>query len=377
MLFFFKVRSRLARLPDSMISEFLTQKLFKELVFLGLAQVRYSSRYLAYTTTTLGKVLTSETRVQLSLLLFSAVQCEREVDNWRQCHRTLYSQTSLGVMVVAFIGIKLVFGVVPQHILDRHVVSINQVVEFDLNMEELAQTGCLLIAAYCALYLIGSYGAEGKFSSDFEQNGTLAAGILGNVALLFAATWKLVVIRVEMKQEKENGREKEKDDPNKMKSTPVTDASNFWIYLARIVTSVMPVLSIIGAVTMDEKFFVFAIVTFPYMILGTIFSTLCQPRQRSRKYMNNMRISEIWTFGVSYLAFAVNTVRDGDYIKVALLSAGLLVLCIYYHVMFVIRASVGRLPDEEVEKFISQTVFKGSLKTLFSLLFVTFRVTKW
>jgi hypothetical protein len=280
-------------------------------------------------------------------------------------------------MVVVFIGIKLVFGVVPQHILDRHVVSINQVVEFDLNMEELTQTGCLLIAAYCALYLIGSYGAEGKFSSDFERNGTLAVGILGNVALLFAATWKLVVIRAEMKQEKENGREKEKDDPNKMKSTPITEASNFWVYLARIVTSVMPVLSIIGAVTMDEKFFVFAIVTFPYTILWTISSTLCQPRQKNRKYMTELRISTTCTFGVSYLAFAVNAVRDGDYIEVVLLSAGFVALCIFYHITLVIRASVGRLPDEEVEKFISQTVFKGSLKTLFSLLFLTFRVTKW
>ena len=46
------------------------------------------------------------------------------------------------------------------------------------------------------------------------------------------------------------------------------------------------------------------------------------------------------------------------------------------HLALKIRAAVGRLPDKDLEIFLVDTLFKGGLQTLFSILFLTFRTTK-
>jgi hypothetical protein len=47
-----------------------------------------------------------------------------------------------------------------------------------------------------------------------------------------------------------------------------------------------------------------------------------------------------------------------------------------FHFGLKLRASIGRLPDEELDAFVVDTLFRGGVKTLLSILFLTFRTTK-
>ena len=103
-------------------------------------------------------------------------------------------------MVALFTTIKLLSGVVPKRILDRHAISPKKVIAMDLNIEEAVQFFGLFIAAGCALYLLGNYGAEGDFRTRAERNATLIVPSIGGGCFLLTAVWKVVVIRREMRR---------------------------------------------------------------------------------------------------------------------------------------------------------------------------------
>ncbi|GMH88692.1 hypothetical protein TrST_g13661 [Triparma strigata] len=129
LLFAEKVRSCIARQPDQELSDFLTEVVLKGGVFIGLAQ--------------------------LAFLIFRAIQCKGEVRemercvawdenhqeyeikcDWRQCNRTLFAQTGLGMMVTIYIGVKIISGLAPKRILDKHIVQTKKIVAMDLNLVE-------------------------------------------------------------------------------------------------------------------------------------------------------------------------------------------------------------------------------------------------
>ena len=55
-----------------------------------------------------------------------------------------------------------------------------KVAAFDLTNSERAQGIGLLTAAVCAINLLGSYGAEGSYTTNFERYGNLMIGVLGS-----------------------------------------------------------------------------------------------------------------------------------------------------------------------------------------------------
>ena len=56
---------------------------------------------------------------QLAFLMFASIQCDGKAVDWRECSRTLTSQTGLGFMVMLFTIIKFASGVVPKRILNK------------------------------------------------------------------------------------------------------------------------------------------------------------------------------------------------------------------------------------------------------------------
>ena len=51
-------------------------------------------------------------------------------------------------------------------------------------------------------------------------------------------------------------------------------------------------------------------------------------------------------------------------------------MTVLFHFGLQLRAAIGRLPDEDLERFLIDVVLKGGLETLFSILFLLFRTTK-
>ena len=77
---------------------------------------------------------------QLIFLAFSSIQCVNEANvegrDWRECKRSLYSQTGLGSLVAEYTIIMLVSGVAPRKYIDRHIIKPKKIATMDLNLEE-------------------------------------------------------------------------------------------------------------------------------------------------------------------------------------------------------------------------------------------------
>lgn len=132
-----KLRSRIARLPDEDLSNFLTNDVFFGGMIIGLGQ--------------------------LTFLMFASIQCNGNADDWSKCNRTLYSQAGLSGMVTLLTIIKLTSGVVPKRILKKHIIPLKKVFAMDSSAAEFVQFFSIMVACACALWPLGNYGAEGDF----------------------------------------------------------------------------------------------------------------------------------------------------------------------------------------------------------------------
>ena len=143
-----RVRKRIARLPDKDLSRFLVDSVFTQGIVIGLGQ--------------------------LVFLLFSSLQCDVSNtdfhwrEEWKECRRTLYSQTGLGCLSALYYVLKVVSGVVPLRILDRHILKSADIVAMNLNSRQMIEFFGFCTCAGCGLFLISLYGADGDFGSEFE-----------------------------------------------------------------------------------------------------------------------------------------------------------------------------------------------------------------
>ncbi|GMI05766.1 hypothetical protein TrVE_jg12803 [Triparma verrucosa] len=351
-------RSHMANLSDEDLSKFLTNDVIMGGVLMGLGQ--------------------------LAFLMFGSVQCDGNAGNWRKCNRTLVSQTSLSAMVTLLTIIKILSGVVPKRILDNHVISPKKVFAMDLNTEQAVQAFGLLIAAGCALYPLGNYGAEGDFRSQSERYASYIVPSIGGFCLVLTAVWKMVVIRGEMRLEaeaEETGQlhQGSSSSPSSPSSDVVTlvEGSPFWFYGGVMATTYQSAVTVAVAVTMDEFFYkTLSTVSLPIVILIYIGSIFDLPRRMSPKDMWKLRLHFISFAFISEMAWAMYEFRQGNFSGVILHFARLTAEALVFHLGLKLRAAVGRLPDEDLETFLVDTIFKGGLQTLFSILFLTFRTTK-
>ncbi|GMH95309.1 hypothetical protein TL16_g13124 [Triparma laevis f. inornata] len=244
---------------------------------------------------------------QLALLTFASIQCDGEAGgDWRECNRTLVSQVGLSGMVALYTTIKFVSGVVPERILEKHMISMKKFASMRMNAEDIFQGFGLLIAGVCAVYLLGNYGTEGDFYNAAERYYTLIVPGVGAGCLLLTAVWKAVDIRGEMRR-------------------------------------------------------------------GEDFEQLRQGESSSSS--SEVMLVEIIGL-ISQTANMVRHFRNDDMTWVGLNFAGTVILTVLFHFGLKLRATVGRLPDKDLENFLVDTLLKGGLKTLFSVLFIHFRTAK-
>ncbi|GMI09881.1 hypothetical protein TrVE_jg13446 [Triparma verrucosa] len=311
---------------------------------------------------------------QLAFLMFASIQCDGNADDWRQCNRTLFSQTGLSGMVTLFTIIKLASGVVPKRILNKHVISPRKVLAMDLNVEEAVQAFGLSIAALCALYPLGNYGAEGSFRREAERYAALIVPSTGGFCLLLTAVWKAVVIRGEMRRgAEETG---QLNQGGFSSDGTLMEASSFWFYIGVLATTYQSIVCVAAAVTMDKNYQTLSRASAPIVILAYVESIFNQPRRRSPKDMRKLRLHFMSFAFISEMALAVYVFRQGNFGRVIQHFARFAAQMLLLHFGLKLRAAVGRLPDKDVETFLVDMLFKGGLQTLFSILFLIFRTTK-
>ena len=369
----FRVRRRIARLSDKDLNDLLTHVVLK-----GGGERRLKmqeggdnfslSSLLAYT---LVAVLI--TMAQLAFLVFSSVQCESEINyaaggTFKNCNRTLYAQTGIGLGVVTILLIKIISSLAPKRLLDIHALSMKQVVGLRMNYGDTFQAFCLSVSVSCALYYLGNYGAEGDFNTYSERIFMFTLGAIGGGAICILALWKLIVIRVQINREAEFGPQSEDNSP----IAPLTEASSFWFYVGVASTSLLSTGCVIGAITMDDTWKTLTTLMLPFVFVVYVGALYGQSRKECMWKLWLHFASAVY---VSEGAWMVKELRRGAYVMAALHVLRAILQTALFRCGLMLRSVVGMLPDKDLENFIVNTMFTGGLHTLFSCLFLGFRVT--
>ncbi|GMH63274.1 hypothetical protein TL16_g03669 [Triparma laevis f. inornata] len=349
--FFLRVRLRIARLEDKQLSEFLAEKVIKDGFFMGFAQ--------------------------LGFLTFSSIQCEAEEDHWSDCNRTLYSQTGLGFMVVIYTAITLISGLAPKRILEKHVIPTKDILSMNLTVQQIVQTFGLLTAASSAMFLLGSYGADGNLKDSTEKNVILTVTGIGCTCLIVTAGWKLLVIRREINEgEEKNDMEKKEATATAPSKLFLTEASSFWFWSAWLVTSSQTVICILCAITLDRFYSSLATFVFPFTAMVFLVAVFCQPKKHSPKDMTRLRMLGTTFAYLSEIALVISALRKNLWGWAALHLVLIAIGTFGFHCGFKLRSNIGRLPDCDLDEFLVNTLFMGGLRTLLSILFLSFRTSK-
>ncbi|GMH59134.1 hypothetical protein TrLO_g15018 [Triparma laevis f. longispina] len=151
----------------------------------------------------------------------------------------------------------------------------------------------------------------------------------------------------------------------------LTHSSSVWFYFGVLATTFQSSLCVAKAVTLDAHYYTLAIISLPIVLLLYTVSFFCQPRKNSQQDMMIMRIHFTSFAFISQLSSAFFAFREGDILWVGVYFVTTGIYSVVFHFALKLRAAVGTLPDEELERFLIDTLFKGGLKVLFSLLFLT------
>ena len=271
--------------------------------------------------------------------------------------------------------IKLISGVAPKKYIDRHTIKLRKVATLDLNLEEKVQVLGLSFAGGCGLFFLGNYGVEGNFSNNDEEWYFGAVTITGGASLFVTSVWKGLVIRAEIKRNQETGRTGSKvmGTEKKENSTCITEISSVWISLGVIATTTHTTLCIMWKMIEQVGGHYYE----PYMqsllplnVTLNIICLMAHPRRHSRSYMMLLRFhfTRFCWLSLGSLYFEEEMERK-KFIYLGV-SVSLILL---FHYGLTLRASIGRLPDEDLSEFLFTTLFKGGFKTLAPILFIQFR----
>mmetsp|Transcript_6008 Transcript_6008/g.10929 ORF Transcript_6008/g.10929 Transcript_6008/m.10929 type:complete len:593 (+) Transcript_6008:803-2581(+) len=361
-------RNLVAELSDEDLDRFITQDVVKGGVFVGLGQ--------------------------LIFLIFSCLQCYSdhfstgrasvEYNVTVSCERALLSQVGLSYMVWMFSLVKLFFGALPKSVLRQNIVPLKKVVIMRLNRSQKFQTWGIFVPGICALYPLANYGSEGHVKSAGEKAFSVLFPACGCVCLFATALWTFKLVRRDMNRNtttvgtlsgipRQRSAVSNSDDPEEVL---ITGASNFWFYTGVAASMVQPILLTLAAITLDDYFETLGIVTLPFVLLVYSAALISQPRRRDTLHMHQLRALFVFFSMGSEIAMMVYKGRRREW---ALFASHLFRAFLHpfaFHFGLKLRASIGRLPDEELDAFVVDTLFRGGVKTLLSILFLTFRTTK-
>ncbi|GMH73506.1 hypothetical protein TL16_g06212 [Triparma laevis f. inornata] len=316
---------------------------------------------------------------QLTFLAFGSIQCENglsdRVTGYDECNRTLFSQTALGFTVVFLVMCKAVSGVAPKHIVDRHVVTLKSILAMNLTADEFVQAFGLTISASCAFFQLGNYGAEGDFNNEAERQSFLVVAYVSLGCLVVIAAWKLILIKREMNHEDEDGGGGGiVIEPGS--TPPLTGAHKVWFYLGFVATTYFSGGSIYASFTDAVSVEFLGYFALPFAMLYYMGSFFSEPRRNDEFHMWKLRLHFISFVNASQAAWAFWNIKRG-LIGAAVVHALIVpITVVIFNWCLRLRATIGNLPDEELEKFLVNQLFRGGIKTLSIILFLTFRTMK-
>ena len=111
----------------------------------------------------------------------------------------------------------------------------------------------------------------------------------------------------------------------------------------------------------------------PIVVILYFVSVFAQPRKHSSGYMMFLRVHFTSFFWISAFAQAAYKPSPSSIQVCFAVVAGQTLI---FHYMLRLRASIGRLPNKDLNDFLVETVVKGGLRVLISVFFILFRSMK-
>ena len=288
--------------------------------------------------------------------------------------------------------IKLAFGIFPKKYIDKHSIKEKKLVLMQLSLEEVVQVLALAIAASCALFLLGNYGVRGDFQDNREEWIFFAVMMTGGASLLLTTVWKALVIRSEIKHDKEakaysTQSSQNTTDVNESDRTNscevadesedrITELSRVWVCLGVVATSILSAMSILLASTSNSLYKTSTIALIPLSMALYAISFFAQPRRKHEKTIWLLRLhfaSFAWVTGISFIIYELGE-GQRDWALIHLFLIIFEAACFHYALK--LRASIGRLSDRELHEILVESLFKGGFETLATVLFIQFRALK-
>ena len=190
---------------------------------------------------------------------------------------------------------------------------------------------------------------------------------------MLTAILEIVIIRKEISAERTQTRRQMHQCQSFSPDGTLVEGSSFWLYIGVLATTYESVVAIMLIVTLDGSYTTLAMSSLPFVILLYVGNLGCQPRRKSSKFMWLLRLQ----FGsFIYINLAAIAFYNGTMLGSMSCLFLAAVLTVLFHFALKFRASVGRLPDEDLERFLVENFFKGGIQTVFPILFLLFRSVK-
>ena len=211
------------------------------------------------------------------------------------------------------------------------------------------------IAGGCGLFLLGNYGVQGNFSNDDEERYFGAVMILGGASLLVTAVWKGLVIRGEIRRDKENAAADVSEEPGPsqegaqaQQDSPVTELATAFVSLGVLATTAETGFVIAEVSTGDAYYATASKAFLPISMVLYVISLFAQPMRQDPRAMIFLWAHFISFAWVSEGAYMFWGIREGDVGYVLLVLSRALLQTLVFHYGLKLRASIGRLPDKDL-----------------------------
>ena len=253
-------------------------------------------------------------------------------------------------------------------------------------LSQIVQVLGLTISGGCGLFLLGNYGVEGDFSNNDEEQIFISITSIGAASLFVTAVWKGLVIRGEIKHDEQNaatgvGEEQgPTQEDAQVQDPPVTELATAFVGLGVLATTVqvgLVIAEITTTSTVSTDYKTAASAFLPIAVVLYLISLFAQPRRHDRRSMLFLRAHFISFTWVSEGAYIYEIRSDSRSTITGIYHLGRALLeTLVFHYGLKLRASIGCLPDNDLNNFLVEILFKGSFKTLSSVLFILFRSLK-
>jgi len=346
------VRARAAKLPDKLLSRFLTDSLLMQSL------------------------------ITIGVMIFFAIdpiRCWAEFpDEKSVCKRTLYSQAGLGCIILAYYCFAVVNSAFPKTIISNHTISLRKIAIGDLTTRENVRVCIDFFVLCCAFFLFAQYNSRGRMN---KGEGTLLVAVagIGTGLLIIGGCWEWFAMLGEARAMEEGGageeeggegkeEVKEKVVENVTDLPPILKLHQSFQISGLVLTLATLVLGILSAVTKDRYYSTLQLMLIPFVTLLFFPAFFADPRSQSATFEKVLFAS----FTASEIPLVVYNIRIGTHFPAITLTRFCIWgLCLVYGLSW--RRKIANLPDEELSNFFLNSVLKNVIKNITGMLFVTFR----